>query len=123
MRALIPVLSILAIVASAHVAKAGLSTTPMAASSRAFLISSAIKRRRAIASVYRPCLKAFLLPFGGPGDRPPCIRQRPFGIAADWQGFPLLVRAPQRLLRFIGKLLCMGLILRIFSTPPPRRLD
>jgi len=57
-------------------------------------------------------LNAFLLPFGGPGDRPPCIRQRPFGIAGDWQGFPLLVRAPQRLLRFMGKLLCMGLILR-----------
>jgi hypothetical protein len=40
-----------------------------------------------------PCLKAFLLAFGAPGDRPPCIRQRPFGIAGDWHGLPLLVRA------------------------------
>jgi hypothetical protein len=32
---------------------------------------------------YRPCLKAFLFPFGAPGDFPPCIRQRPFLIAAD----------------------------------------
>jgi hypothetical protein len=37
-------------------------------------------------------LNAFLLPFGAPGDGPPCIRQRPFGIAGDWQGFPFLVR-------------------------------
>jgi hypothetical protein len=29
-----------------------------------------------------------------PGDIPPCIRQRPFGIAADRQGLPFLVRAP-----------------------------
>jgi hypothetical protein len=36
---------------------------------------------------------AFLLPFGAPGDIPPCIRQRPFGIAADRQPLPLLVRA------------------------------
>ena len=39
------------------------------------------------------------------------------------RGLPLLVRAPQRLLRFMGKLLCMGLILRICLTPPPGRLD
>ena len=92
----------------------------VAASSRAFLISSAIERRRATASAqYRPCLNA-LLPFGGPSDRPPCIRQRPFGIAGDWQGFPLLVRAPQRLLRFMGELLCMGLILRLGAARPLR---
>jgi hypothetical protein len=43
------------------------------------------ERRRAIASaVYRPCLRAFLFPFGAPGDIPPCIRHRPFGIAGDW---------------------------------------
>ena len=34
-----------------------------------------------------------------PGDIPPCIRQRPFGIAADRQPLPLLVRAPHRRLR------------------------
>jgi len=34
-------------------------------------------------AVYRPCLRAFLLPLGAPGDPPPCIRQRPFAIAAD----------------------------------------
>ena len=28
-------------------------------------------------SEYRPCLKAFLFPFGAPGDGPPCIRHRP----------------------------------------------
>jgi hypothetical protein len=39
------------------------------------------------------CLKAFLLPLGAPGDRPPCTRQRPFGIAGDWHRLPLLVRA------------------------------
>ena len=27
-----------------------------------------------------PRLRAFLLPFGAPGDIPPCIRHRPFGI-------------------------------------------
>jgi hypothetical protein len=34
-----------------------------------------------------------ILPFGAPGDSPPCIRQRPFGIAGDWRRLPLLVRA------------------------------
>jgi hypothetical protein len=28
-------------------------------------------------------LNAFLLPFGAPGDIPPCIRQRPFGIGDE----------------------------------------
>ena len=35
--------------------------------------------------------------FGALGDGPPCIRQRPLGIAGDWHGFPHRVRAPQRL--------------------------
>jgi hypothetical protein len=62
--------------------------------------------RCAMASaVYRPCLRAFLLPFGAPGDGPPCIRQRPFGIAGDRHGFPIRVRAPQRGLRCMGDLL------------------
>jgi hypothetical protein len=57
----------------------------------------ASNRRIAIASaVYSPCFKAFLFPFGAPGDVPPCIRQRPFFIAGDRQDFPLLVFAPQR---------------------------
>ena len=46
------------------------------------------------AAVKRPCLKAFVLPTGAPGDAPPCIRQRPFVIAGDRHGIPLLVRAP-----------------------------
>ena len=65
---------------------------------RAFIArnSSRISCRLAIASaVYRPCFQACLLPLGAPGDRPPCMRQRPFGIAGDRHGFPLLVRAPQ----------------------------
>ena len=37
-----------------------------------------------------------MLPFGAPGDIPPCIRHRPFGIAADRQRLPLLVRARSR---------------------------
>jgi hypothetical protein len=41
-----------------------------------------------------------LLPFGAPGDIPPCIRQRPFGIAGDRHRLPLLVRAPHRGLWF-----------------------
>src|SRR6266567_4920414 len=74
--------------------------------------SDAISRRRAIASaVYRPCLNAFLLPFGAPGDFPPCIRQRPFGIAGDRHWLPLRVRAPHRGLRCMGNVLCMGFIL------------
>jgi hypothetical protein len=41
-------------------------------------------RRMATASaLYHPCFSAFLFPFGAPGDGPPCIRQRPFGIAGD----------------------------------------
>jgi hypothetical protein len=51
---------------------------------RAFILRNrvAICRRRVIAcALYRPCLNAFLFPFGAPGDFPPCIRQRPFDIA------------------------------------------
>jgi hypothetical protein len=41
-------------------------------------------RRRATASaLYHPCFSAFLFPFGAPGDGPPCIRQRPFGVAEN----------------------------------------
>ena len=64
--------------------------------------------------------EAFLLPFGAPGDAPPCIRQRPFAIAGDWHGVPLRVRAPQRGLRCMGNLLCMGLFLRFSCVPTPR---
>jgi hypothetical protein len=71
--------------------------------------SHAIDLRRAIASAVKlPCFNAFLLPTGAPGDFPPCIRHRPFDIAGDWQADFLRVRAPQRGLRCIGSLLCMG---------------
>src|SRR6476660_9634460 len=43
---------------------------------------------------YGPCLRAFWLPPRSPGDRPPCMRHRPFGMAGDRQRLPLRVRAP-----------------------------
>ena len=42
-------------------------------------------------------------------------------IAGDWQGFPLRVRAPQRLARCISK--CMGLILRFGPYPTPTAFE
>ena len=59
--------------------------------------------------MYHPCFSAFLFPFGAPGDGPPCIRQRPFGIAGDWHELPLRVFAPQRGLDCLSK--SMGLSL------------
>ena len=56
---------------------------------------------------------------GAPGDLPPCILQRLFGIAGDWHGFPLRVRAPQRGLWCMANLLCMGLILLLSVAPTP----
>jgi hypothetical protein len=44
-----------------------------------------------------PCFHAFRLPLGAPSEPPPCILHRPFGIPGDWHGFPLRVRASQRL--------------------------
>jgi len=81
---------------------------------RAFMarIKPEISRRRAMASaVYRPCLSAFLFPFGAPGDIPPCIRHRPFGIAGARHDFRFRVRAPHRGLRCMGNLLRIGLSL------------
>jgi hypothetical protein len=49
--------------------------------------------------------KAFLFPFGAPGDGLPCIRHRPVGIAGARHEFPLRVRAPQRGVRCMGNLL------------------
>jgi hypothetical protein len=70
---------------------------------RAVRISSAIDLRKVMAStVWRLCFKAFLFPFGAPGEFPPCIRQRPFDMAGDWQRLPLLVLAPHWL-RCIGR--------------------
>src|SRR5690348_7429303 len=81
-------------------------------------------RRPSIAlPVYRPCLRAFLLPVGAPGDPPPCIRQRPFRIAGDRHCWALRVRAPHRGLRCMGNLLCMGLFLRFRMITSPRVLD
>jgi hypothetical protein len=62
-------------------------------------------------------LKAYLLPFGAPGDGPPCIRHLPFGIDGDWHGVPLRVLAPQRFARRICD--CMGLTLLFRSYPAP----
>jgi hypothetical protein len=70
--------------------------------------------------VYHPCLSAFLFPFGAPGDGPPCIRQRPFGIAGDWHGLPLRVFAPHRGLDCMSK--SMGLSLDFGRRASPRRL-
>jgi hypothetical protein len=53
-------------------------------------------------ALYRPCFHRALRlrskPSGvrGPVLGPPCIRQRPFGIAGLLHGVPALVRAPQR---------------------------
>src|ERR1051325_6924791 len=77
------------------------------------------RRRESASAVYRPCLNAFPLPFGAPGDSPPCIRQRPFGIPGDRQGLPRRVRAPHRGLRCMGNLLCMGLFLQFCPIPTP----
>ena len=94
------------------------------ASARISRTSAATSRRRAIASaLYRPCFHARRLPFGTPGFCPPCIRQRPFGIAGDRHGLPLRVRAPHRGLRCIGNLLCIRLILQFREIPTPRALD
>ena len=72
-------------------------------------------------------MRALALPIGAPGDPPPCIRQRAFGIAGDRQGVPARVLAPQRGLRciakFWGNLLCKGLFLCIPLIPTPRSLD
>jgi hypothetical protein len=70
--------------------------------------------------VYHPCFRAFSFPFGAPGDGPPCIRQRPFGIAGDWHGLPLRVFAPQRGLDCMSK--SMGLSLDFGRWGYPRRL-
>jgi hypothetical protein len=59
------------------------------------------------------------LPFGAPGEGPPCIRHLPFAIACDWHGLPLSVFAPQRFDRCMSN--CMGLILQFRLHPAPRR--
>jgi hypothetical protein len=53
---------------------------------------------------------AFRLPGWAPLPRaPPCMRQRRLPLTTgDRHGFPLRVRAWQRGLRCIGKLLCVG---------------
>ena len=74
---------------------------------------------------YRHGLRAsaFLFPFGGPGDLPPCSLHRPFGIAGDWQGFPVLLeRARHRRAWCIGNgCLCMGLYVIRARYPSPSR--
>ena len=82
--------------------------------------SATSSRRSAIElAVQRPCLRAVVLPIGAPGDVPPCIRQRPFSIAGDRHDVPFRVLAPQRGLRCIGNLLCMGLLLGLLLARSP----
>jgi hypothetical protein len=61
-----------------------------------------------------------LFPLGAPGDIPPCIRHRPLRIAGDRHELPRRVGAPQRGLRCIDNLLCIGLI--SWERPTPRPL-
>ena len=86
---------------------------------RISLINPFTSVRFAIASfVNAPCLYMPLrLPFGAPGDAPPCIRQRPFGIAGARHGAALRVFAPQRGERCIAQ--CMGLPLASQTCSPP----
>ncbi len=78
------------------------------------MLTTALSRRRRLtaSTVYRPCLSAFLLPFGAPPPAP-CIRHTAYPLTAgDRHGF--LVRfdlARQRLAWCMGKLLCIGLFL------------
>ena len=74
-----------------------------------------------VSALRPPCFQAFLFPFGGPGDLPPCNLHRPFGIAGDWHGFPdLLERARHRGARCMGKgCLCMRLFVIFPLLPLP----
>jgi hypothetical protein len=102
---------------------AQLASSVAPARERMARMSAATSRRPAIASaLYRPCLKAFRLPFGAPVDRPPCIRHRPFGIAACWHGCPVVRQwAPHLGLSCIGNLRCMGLTLDFCMIPRPQQ--
>ena len=42
---------------------------------------------------------------------------RPFVIAGDRHGIPLLILAPHRGLRWMGNLLCIGLLRKFRSNP------
>src|SRR5262249_7208685 len=56
---------------------------------------------------------------GRSGLAPPCIRQRPFGIAPAWHEPPRRGRAPPRGLEGIGRRLRMGLPPGTSCLPPP----
>ena len=78
-------------------------------------------RRSAIeAWLYRPCFvreaRMAALPASvfGPVLGPPCMRHRPLGIAADLQGIPARVLAPQR-----GALSQLPGVLPCLSQPRP----
>ena len=67
-----------------------------------------------------PCFQAFRLPLGAPGEVPPCMRQRPLGIAGDRHGFPFRVCAPQAVAGFEWPVFeCMGLSVRFLNFFPP----
>ena len=74
-------------------------------------------RNAKFSRVYKPCFRAFLLPFGAPDPAaPPCMRHRALPeTAGAWHGVPLRVFAPQR------GLLRMGPVLRLCvpATPSP----
>ena len=74
--------------------------------------SATASQSRAGSRLLPPCSVRALRRSCYPSERPAmvrrAIRQRPFGIAADRQRRPLLVRAPHRRLRCMGNLFCMG---------------
>lgn len=55
--------------------------------------SRSIAKSRREPSDLAPGFQAFRLPSGAPAEGPPCMWQRPLGIARDWHRFPLCVRA------------------------------
>jgi hypothetical protein len=88
----------------------GMSVSAIVLNSYAGPIISRIKRSRARDSrreaieawLYRPCyvrdarMADFPASVRGPVEGPPCILQRPLGIAAALHGVPALVLAPHR---------------------------
>lgn len=70
---------------------------PSIASRNARSLANATRRRSTTSADRNPCFHMpFAGPGGAPGEAPPCIRHRPFGIAADRHGVALRVRAPRR---------------------------
>ena len=64
-----------------------------------------------------------MLPFGAPGDVPPCIRQRPFGIAGDWHSVPAPCPGSTSRAQVHGQFALHGVDPPISVDPLPRGLD